>query len=180
MSRLTTRAESDLQAQTLDALNSVRINGQLAQVYLQFANSDAAIRAYLHMERSVREGSLTPREIEAVKLWVSQRTGCDYCLAVHTHKASLAGLSSEEQLAVRAGGLIGDRRVDTIVKVVARLFNHAGSLDESTLAEARQAGLSDENLVDLTMVVSTIFFTNITNHINQTESTFPAAPPLVS
>lgn len=156
------------------------MNGQLALVYLQFANSDTAIRAYLHMERSVREGSLTPREIEAVKLWVSQRTGCDYCLSVHTRKAGVAGLSSEEQLAVRAGQLIGDRRVDTMVKIVARLFNHAGSLDESTLREARDAGLSDENLVDLTMAVSTIFFTNITNHINQTASTLPAAPPLNS
>jgi len=120
VSRLTIRAAEELQAQTREALEPVIAAGRIADVYLQFANSESALRAYLHMESSIREGSLSNMEAEAIKLWVSQQ-----------------------------------------------LFE-----------EARGAGLNDETLVDLTMAISTIFFTNITNHINDSQSQLPAAPAL--
>ena len=53
------------------------MNGKLADVYLQFANSEPALRAYLQMEHALKQGSLNTREIEAIKLWVSQQTGCE-------------------------------------------------------------------------------------------------------
>lgn len=130
------------------------------------------------MERSVRDGSLTDREIEALKLWVSQRTGCDYCLSVHSYKAGVAGLTADEQRSLRVGETIGDVRVDALIATAIKLFDGAGALDDESLQVARDANMTDENLVDLTMVLSTIFFTNITNHINNSESTLPPAPPL--
>ncbi|MBX2878552.1 MAG: carboxymuconolactone decarboxylase family protein [Granulosicoccus sp.] len=178
MSRLITRQQCELEPQTLEALADVRHKGQLADVYLQFANSEPALRAYLHMEQCIRDGSLTDREIEAVKLWVSQRTGCTYCLSVHTQKARLAGIPEEQQLALRCGHSVDDERLDALIELTSMLFESRGTLDESSLATVRGAGLSDENLVDLTMLISTIFFTNITNHVNGTQSTLPEAPSL--
>lgn len=179
MSRLTSRKESDLHPQTLDALAPVRVNGNLSPVYLQFASSEPALRAYLHMEKCLREGSLTEREVEAVKLWVSQHTGCDYCLSVHTYKAGIAGISADEQQRLRSGKAIDDKRVDTLIALASILFKSAGALPDPVLQQARDAGLSDENLVDLTMLISTIFFTNITNHINDSQSAWPPAPDLI-
>ena len=178
LSRLTTRIESDLQSETLDALQPVRMNGKLADVYLQFANSEPALRAYLHMERSLSEGSLDEREREAVKLWVSQQTGCDYCLSIHSMKAARAGISSSAQVALREGHAIGDERIDCLISIASRLMSHPGSLGDEILAKARACAITDENLVDLTMVISTIFFTNITNHINDSKSPLPPAPSL--
>jgi len=63
VSRLSTRNEIDLQPETLAALAPARVSNKLADVYLQFASSEQALRAYLHMERSVQEGSLTAREV---------------------------------------------------------------------------------------------------------------------
>lgn len=168
MSRLSTKKESELQPQTLNALEQVRTNGALAPVYLQFANSESALMAYLQMEQSVREGSLTEREIEAVKLRVSQHTGCDFCLSIHAGKAAKAGISKADQLRLRAGEAIGDDRVDSLIVVASTLLSASGPLPDDVLSKVRAAGISDENLVDLTMVISTIFFTNITNHVNHT------------
>ncbi|MFT6302960.1 MAG: AhpD family alkylhydroperoxidase [Granulosicoccus sp.] len=178
MSRLTTRKEADLLAETLDALVPVRMNSKLADVYLQFANSEPALRAYLHMEASIREGSLELREAEALKLWVSQQTGCDYCLSVHSFKAKQAGLNPEAQIAIRKGQQIGEPRLDCLLKVAAHLFRHPRILPSELLEEAYAVGFTAENLVDLTMVMSTIFFTNITNHINDTQSPLPPAKKL--
>jgi AhpD family alkylhydroperoxidase len=175
VSRLTTRKEADLLAETLDALAPVRMNNKLADVYLQFANSEPALRAYLHMEAGIRKGSLALREVEALKLWVSQQTGCDYCLSVHSFKAKQAGLDPDEQVAVRKGQKIGEARLDCLLKIASHLFRQRGSLPDELLAQARDVGLTEENLVDLTMVMSTIFFTNITNHINDSQSALPPA-----
>lgn len=179
MSRLTTRKEADLLPETLDALAPVRMSNKLAEVYLQFANSEAALRAYLHMEASIREGSLELREVEAVKLWVSQQTGCDYCLSVHSFKAKQAGLDPDAQIAIRKGQQIGEARLDCLLKVASHLFRQPGMLPKELLEEAYAEGFTEENLVDLTMVMSTIFFTNITNHINDSQSPLPPAKALI-
>lgn len=173
-----TRDESDLQPETLDALKPVRMKGRLADVYLQFANSEPALRAYLQMESSLREGSLSSKELEAIKLLVSQKTDCEYCLSVHSFKAGQSGLDAPCQLAIRTGQKTGDERIDAILTVVSALFGNPGKLDDELLESARQLGLSDQNLVDLTMAMSTIFFTNVTNHINDSVSPLPPAPAL--
>lgn len=154
------------------------MKGQLAPVYLQFANSQPSLRAYLSMEKCLQQGSLHPKEIEAVKLWVSEHTDCRFCLSVHSFKATNAGLSAEQQTAIRRGRSCGDSRIDCLVELAVQLIDKPGVVPDDMLARARSNGLSDENLVDLTMVISTILFTNITNHINDTALSLPPAPKL--
>ena len=57
-------------------------------------------------------------------------------------------------------------------------FRQPGPLSDELLANARDNGLTDQELVETAMAVSTIFFTNITNHINNTEATVPSAAPV--
>lgn len=168
MARLRTREESELEKATLDALEPVRTNGAVAPVYLEFAASEPALRAYLGMEAAVREGSLAAREVEAVKLLVSARLGCDFCSTVHAAKGRRAGLEPTSQAAIRAGEPLGEPRLDALLAIVGTLLARPGLLDETALAHARVVGLTDENLVDLTLAMATIFFTNVTNHINDT------------
>ncbi len=179
MSRLTIRSAQALSSSTVEALGPEKLNGNISDVYLQFANSEPALRAYLHMEASLRDGSLSDIELEAIKLWVSEQTGCDFCLSVHSMKARHAGLSKTQQLAVRSNAPTGEPRIDALLAIARTIYAGRGSIAQHLLDEARAAQLSDENLVDLAMAISTIFFTNITNHINDTQSVLPPAPPLV-
>jgi len=159
-------------------LEAVRMNGKIAPVYLQFASSEAALQAYLNMEASIRQGSLANREIEAIKLWVSEQTGCEFCLSVHSFKATQAGLDPQVQKAIRRSEDIGEERLDCIMNIARTIYASPGKLPDELLAEARTLDISDENFVDLTMVMSTIFFTNITNHINDSRSPLPPAPDI--
>ena len=168
MARLRTRAESELEAATLEALAPVRVDGRVPDVYLQFAASEPALRAYLGLEAAVRAGSLAPREVEAVKILVSARLGCDYCSAVHAAKGRRAGLDARAQEAIRAGQPVGEARLDALLDLAATLLARPGPLEDARLEAARAAGLDDANLVDLTLAVATILFTNVTNHVNDT------------
>jgi len=178
VSRLSTLSESDLSENATQALAGVRQNGKLSPIYLQFANSEPALLAYLGMEASLAAGGLNNREIETIKLWVSEYTGCEYCLSVHSWKGSAAGLSTEWQLLIRQGSPTGDERLDVLLVLMQQLFEVRGEIPDGLLGRVRAAGYTDQQLLDITMVISTIFFTNLTNHINASVSALPPAPPI--
>lgn len=178
MARLHTRNEADLSSATLALLEPTRIGGKIADVYLQFANSEQALSAYLNMEASLRNSGLDDTELEAIKLLVSEITGCEYCLSVHTMKSARAGIDRAMQLSIRRGDDTGNPRLDIILQIVRHFFTARQPVPETMLTAARAEQISDQALVDIAMAVSTIFFTNITNHINDTERTLPAAPAI--
>jgi len=154
------------------------MSGKIADVYLQFANSEPAIRAYLNMEASLRQSTLSGLEIESIKLLVSQINQCDYCLAIHTMKSRKAGIDHDMQMAIRSHGQTENSRVDAMLDIVRAFFKKPGPISEELLKNARANGLTDQELVEIAMAVSTIFFTNITNHINNSETTVAAAPAI--
>ncbi len=178
MARLSTCKESALSAMTLEALEPTRLNGKLADIYLQFANSEPALRSYLQMEVALREGSLSDYDLEAVKLLISELTQCRYCLSIHTMKARKAGIDPETQLQIRRGDDLADARLNALLRIARTLYSQPGELDQALLDDARQHGVTDEQLLDLTMAMSTIFFTNISNHINSSEATLPVPEPI--
>ncbi len=178
MARLKTLNEASLSSETLNALEPVRMNGKLAPVYLQYANSEPALQAYLRMEQALQQGKLDERTLEAVKLAVSQRTGCDFCLSVHTFKAKKAGLDEPTQLAIRRGEPTGDAYLDVVQEVVQAFFLRRGALPSETMQRCAQVGLDDARLLDLCMAVATIVFTNISNHVNDTDLSLPPAPAI--
>jgi len=178
MARLATRDEASLAKETMAALEPTRVNGKLAEVYLQFANSEASTVVYRAMEASLASASLSEREIEAIKLLVSEINQCEFCLAIHSMKARKAGIDKDAQMAIRSGGYTDDKRVDALLDIVRTFFAKPGSLPDELLSQAREAGLTDQELVETAMAVTTIFFTNITNHINDSAPIVPLAPPV--
>jgi alkylhydroperoxidase family enzyme len=123
-------------------------------------NSPVALEAVLSLEAALKKSSLSARDIEVVKLVVSQTTGCDYCLAM---------------LAVRHAQPSGDARDDALAAFVLRLMTTSGTVPADAVAAVKQAGVSDAQIVDVVMAVASIAFTNLFNRINDTTLDFPAA-----
>lgn len=178
MARLASRLETDLQQETLDKLEPLRNGGKLAPVYYQMANSEHALVAYLGLENAIARSGLDSAEIEAIKLCLSELNRCDFCLSVHTVKAAKVGLDKDAQLAVRQGVDTGNARIDAIVSLVRGFIETPGTIPAAKLADLRDCGFSDQDLVDIVLVVSTMFLTNTFNHINDTELVFPKIPAL--
>lgn len=168
MARLPVRPFESLEPATRQALAPIQARGPLADVWLQFANSEPALRAYLAMEAALESGSLGAREVEAIKLRVSTISRCDYCVGVHAAKGRRAGLDSTAQRAIRAGEPVGEPRLDAMLGIVDAFFASPGPLSDEQVQAAREAGMDDAALMDLSMAVAAIFFTNIANHVNAT------------
>ena len=178
MARLETRTDAEISPELLERLARYRINGNLPDVYRQMAVNESVLVAYLNMEETLASCSLAVREVEAIKLTVSELSRCEFCLAVHTMKAAKAGLDEAAQLNIRAGQPCGDARVDAVAAVARHCMLGGGTLATAQIEELRLLGFDDSAFMEIVLAASTIFLTNSFNHFNDTPLSVPPAKPL--
>ena len=138
------------------------------------AHGPAALKAVLAADVVLAAGTLTKREQEIIKLVISVASGCDYCVAAHSHLAKLAGVKPEVLKQIREGRPIGDAKHDALAGFVRKFAQSSGTVSNEDFAAIRAAGYSDAQLVEISLAFATTIFTNVFNRINNTEIDFPA------
>ena len=151
--------------------------GKVPNIFGSVAHSPAALKALMGMFGALDEGSLAGKAHEAIALRVGQTHHCNYCLAAHSGKAKMAGASEEETLAFRKG-TSDDAMIQAILKLVDAVVAKRGELTDADVKAARDAGITDAQLLEIVAIVVCNTFTNYINHLVQTEVDFPAAPAL--
>jgi uncharacterized peroxidase-related enzyme len=139
------------------------------------ANGAAALKAILNADAVLAAGSLSKQDQEVIKLAVSAAVGCDYCEAAHTALGKLAGLKPDVLRQIRMGQPTGDAKRDALVRFVRLLVLTRGTISDEEFAAIRAAGYTDAQLVDISLALAVITFTNVFNRINDTTLDFPAA-----
>ena len=140
------------------------------------SNSPHALEAGLNLDAALKKGSLSGREIEAIKLVVSEVAACDYCLAAHTLIGKKQGLDAATMTALRRGQPSGDAKLDALSSLARVLVETRGVAPTDTIDGVRSAGYTDAQIVDLVLAITSITFTNLFNRINDTALDFPPAP----
>jgi uncharacterized peroxidase-related enzyme len=177
MPRLYTIAVSEATGRAAELFSAVKGTvGKVPNSYIGIGgNSPVALEAVLNLEASLKKSSLSLQDIEVVKLVVSETTGCDYCLAAHTLMSKKIGLDREAILALRQARPSDDARNDALARFVLHLMTTSGTVHTDVVTAIKKAGFTDAQIVDVTMAVASIAFTNLFNRINDTTLDFPAA-----
>jgi len=177
MSRLTTTPVAEATGQAAQLFTAIRgAIGMVPNAYAAIgSNSPSALAAMLAFDGAAGKASLSGQEVEAVKLAVSEVSGCDYCLAAHSMMAKKKGVSKEAVLALRHGQQSGDAKLDALATFARTLVSTRGTASDATVAAVRAAGYSDQQIVDTLLVMASITFTNLVNRVNDTVLDFPAA-----
>jgi AhpD family alkylhydroperoxidase len=177
MSRLFTQPVSEASGHAAQLFSAIQgAIGKVPNAYVGVgSNSPVALEAVLNLDAALRKSSLSAKEIEVVKLAVSQHAQCDYCLAAHTLMGGKAGLSGAAIVAVRHGQPSGDTRLDALATFVHSVVSTSGDVPGAVVIALKQAGYSDAQMVDTLLAVTAITFTNLFNRVNLTELDFPRA-----
>ena len=150
--------------------------GKVPNAYVGIgSNSPHALEAALHLDGALKKGGLNGREIEAVKLVVSDVADCDYCLAAHTMIGKLQGLDATAMSALRRGQPSGDAKLDALAAFARVLVQTRGPVPTEVVDAVRGAGYTDAQIVDVMLAVTSITFTNLFNRVNATVLDFPPA-----
>ena len=135
------------------------------------AQSPAALEAMVGFFGAVSKGRFDARTREAIALAVSEANGCDYCLSAHSALGKQAGLDQRAIDSARLGVADEPRRAALLALARATL-QHRGRVG-SALDDARRAGLSDSEAVELVANVALTVFTNYLNELAETDIDFP-------
>ncbi|PPK21077.1 alkylhydroperoxidase, partial [Klebsiella pneumoniae] len=66
-------------------------------------------------------------------------------------------------------------QLDALVKFAQTLVTTTGTLPEADVAALRNAGFSDQQVIEIISAISAILFTNMVNRVNDTVVDFPKA-----
>jgi len=137
-----------------------------------FANSPAALEAFLGLHSIANAGELDGKTKERIALGLAEQNACQYCVSAHTAIGKKAGLSGDEILANRAGGS-QDAKAAVAVKFSRSLAENNGDVTTAELLEIRNAGYSDAEIVEIITHVGMNILTNILGKASRVEIDFP-------
>lgn len=137
------------------------------------SNSPVVLETVLALDASLKKTALSAREIEVIKLAVSAVNGCDYCVAAHSLMGKMAGLAPAALAAVRQGEATGNAREDALADFARHLATSRGTVEASVVEAVKAAGITDAQIVDVTLAITAITLTNLFNRINDTVVDFP-------
>ncbi len=173
MSRITVITNETANAEQLALLEAIQAKLGMVPNFLKIlANSPAALRAFLGLHGIANEGSLTPQTRERIALAVAQQNSCEYCVSAHTAIGRKAGLTNAEIAANRAGTSQEDKAA-VAVKFARSLVENSGEVTTAEITEARNAGYSDAEIVEIITHVGMNILTNMIGKASRVEIDFP-------
>ena len=149
--------------------------GFVPNLYATMAYSTNGLARFLAYSNA--KTSLNNREKEAVNLIVSQVNGCVYCQSAHTVIGKMNGLTDEQILDFRRGKS-DNPKLHALVKLAADITKNKGRASEESVKEFYAQGYTNENLIDVILLVSDKTAMNYIHNLTQVPVDFPLAPAL--
>jgi uncharacterized peroxidase-related enzyme len=151
--------------------------GFLPNIFKYLGNFPPAIEAYFGIGKQLEKGMLTPEMRELISLAVSEENHCNYCLAAHTAIGKSMG-ANESILEQARRGESSDPKTGAILKFCKVFTQNRGNVTDGDVDTLKNAGVSDQEIVEIYLTIIHITFTNYFNHLNDTPVDFPQVAQL--
>ena len=173
MSRIEAVNPKEATGETKELLDAVQQKlGMVPNIMRVFANSPKALAAFLGLFENIGQGVLDPKIGERIALAVGESNSCQYCVSAHTAIAQKAGLDRDEIANARRGSS-ADSKADAAVKLASALNKNRGNITTIQFTQAKEAGLSDAEIVEIITHVGLNFLNNVLSNSMQVKIDFP-------
>jgi alkylhydroperoxidase family enzyme len=136
--------------------------GQLPNFLGVLAGSPAALRAYARFRSELRHGKLGLATLERIALAIAEQHGSRPGVALHSRTARSSGLGLDEVALARTWDS-GDEREAALLRYLKTLVTAPGSPPMHLHEEAREAGWTDEQILEAIAYASLESFTALIN-----------------
>jgi len=146
--------------------------GMVPNLYATIGYSSNALENFLTFSGNAGKGTFTNKEIEAIKLAVSQVNNCPYCKSAHTAIAKSNGFSEDETVELR-NATINDPKLKVLTTMAKQVAEKAGHIDADVRESFFDQGYDAKALMDFIAVVIAVTFTNYAYGVTQVDIDFP-------
>ncbi len=145
-----------------------RAYGFIPNLYGIFAESPAALRAYITLGKIFDDSSFSATERQLIILAVSRYNECDYCMAAHTVVAGMQKVPADVIEAIRVDRPIGDERLEALRTFATTVVEKRGWVSDDDVSAFLAAGFSRAQILEVILGVSFKTLSNYTNHVADT------------
>ena len=161
MSRFTIHDELTAPEGSLPVLKGALASaGQLPNFLGVLAGSSAALRGYTRFRGELRHGALKLATLERIALAVAEHYRSKPGIAIHNRTARQAGLGIDEVARAREWDS-SDPREAALLRYLKPLVATPGTAPQHLHEEAREAGWSDEEILETVAHVALASFGNL-------------------
>jgi alkylhydroperoxidase family enzyme len=136
--------------------------GQLPNFLGVLAGSPAALRAYTRFRAELRHGTLSLPTLARISLAIAEHYRSQPGISIHTRTGRQAGLGIDEVALAREWDS-RDEHEAALLRYLRALVEHRGHAPMHLHEEAREAGWTDEQLLEAVAVVALESFTAMVN-----------------
>lgn len=136
--------------------------GATPNMFRAVANSPAALKSMWGAFGALGGGVIPAKLGEQIAVAVADYNACEYCLAAHTSLGRMAGASAEEMTAAQAGHS-ADARTTVALRFALKLVDSRGQVHDGDFQPLRDAGFTDQEIVEILAHVALNLFTNYVN-----------------
>jgi len=171
----TTKTAQAPAAEMLGAIE--KAYGFIPNLYGVFAESPAALRAYMSLSKIFDESSFSATERQLIILAASRFNECRYCVAAHTVVAGMQKVPADVIEAIREDRPILDEKLEALRTFTTYVVEKRGWATEDEVSAFLASGFSRAQVLEVIVGVSFKTLSNYTNHIADTplDEAFEAA-----
>jgi uncharacterized peroxidase-related enzyme len=161
----------------IEEIDVTEADGKLAEIYAELTRKRGKVanilqvhslnpeamsnHVDLYMTLMFGKSGLRRAEREAIAVVVSATNECPYCVSHHAEALQRFVKDDVLKMLVEADGLETlEPRLSNIVRHAEKLTSAPGAMTESDLGELRAVGLSDQDILDMTLIVAYFNFVN--------------------
>jgi uncharacterized peroxidase-related enzyme len=175
MSRIHIPANDHVPAATRPLLDAVNKQlGVVPNLMKVLGNSPAALGGYVALSGALAKGALGAKTGERIALAVAEINACGYCLAAHSYLGRHVAKLDDAEIAANRSGASNDPKADAAVRFAAGVATERGHVSDAAVRAVKDAGYSDEEIIEIVVHVALNTLTNYVNVVAQTEIDFPA------
>ena len=161
----------------IEEIDVTEADGKLAEIYAELIKKRGKVanilqvhslnpealsnHADLYMTLMFGRSGLSRAEREAIAVVVSATNECPYCVSHHAEALQRYVKDDVLKMLMEADGLETlEPRLSNIVRHAEKLTSAPGAMTESDLGKLRAVGLSDQDILDMTLIVAYFNFVN--------------------
>lgn len=151
--------------------------GTVPNIFKNMANSPHALQGYLALSEQANNTSLPAKLRSQISLLVAEYNNCNYCLSAHTAISKSQGLSEKEILQARQSQA-ANAKESSILQLTHSILKNRGHVSEEDIQKAKREGISDQQILELILLITLNIYTNYCNNVTGTTLDFPAVADL--
>lgn len=175
MSRINTPATiAEAPENSRELLEGVeKLLGSVPNMFRLIGNSPATLEGFLGLNGALGKGTISAATRERIALAIANYNGCDYCNSAHSFLAKNLAKLDEAEISANRSGRSTDARADAAVRFALKVARSRGRVENDDIAEVRDAGYSDAELLEIVGHVALNLLTNYINEVFETSVDFP-------